>query len=966
MAFVLTSIVSAQQFTDAASYDAWKADQPVTVIPPPVDEGEVEEEPTGQRSNCNCWIEPDASYTTINNATQWNASGFQNADDGNFGPVNLPFAFQLYSNFYNQVYISTNGILVFGGTFAGFTANGFPLAGNAFVAPFWADIDLRGPGGGNNIVKFKVTPTALYVNYINVGYYNQHVDKLNTFQVIITNATDPVVPNGANVSFCYQDMQWTTGDANGGNNGFGGNAAANVGANQGNGINYMQFGRFNQAGTAYNGPFGAPGGVSWLDDQHFIFNTIQTSANIPPIISSTTVCDSLTLCVGEPTTLEVTFLSPEPAQTTIPTTSAPTLSNWTVTGATPGNTATITVDFTPTIADVGFHQVQFFGADNGVPALTSNHDLVIHVLPVSQIDTVDLAICEGGPPIDMFAEFSGTALPDGTWEDPNGAVHSGSLLPGTDPDGAYIYLEPFITTCPSSGVVMVSTNDLSNTIDSTAALCFGSTDGIITVTTAGNGGPWNYTWTDGAGNVVQSSTAQTGDVFNGGVGSYTVVVEEGPNGAGCTDTLTSSITEPPPLAWLTVPLDTLICFTGSAQLSALAEGGFGAIAYQWSHGPNGTGPHAVNPLSQTNYAVIVTDANGCVLGPVDAIVDVREPFTLDPLINDTTCFNIPATFSATGYSGGDGAYRFDWGFGPLGVDSVTMLPAQSTTVCVTLSDGCETPPITTCAWLEVLHVPAIELTADTTFGCVPFAVRFTLTDTTYGAWVEWAFGDDVIVEDTSSVVHTYADAGNFDVGLTITWPNDCVTDTLADDMVRTLTIPTALLTWTPNPATINDPIVHFQDLSVPNVVSWWWDFGYELGTSTEQDPVIEFPNEVGGSYPITLVVANELGCTDTLRTIVDVHDEFMVWVPNAFTPNAEGPNETFFVSGNDLSPENYLLIIFDRWGHEVFNTTDLYARWDGTFNGSVLPQGLYVYRLKVTSLSTPKKKEVIGHVNLLR
>jgi gliding motility-associated-like protein len=219
--------------------------------------------------------------------------------------------------------------------------------------------------------------------------------------------------------------------------------------------------------------------------------------------------------------------------------------------------------------------------------------------------------------------------------------------------------------------------------------------------------------------------------------------------------------------------------------------------------------------------------------------------------------------------------------------------------------------------------------------------------------------------DSASVIHTYANAGNYTVNTVITWPNGCITDTTITDMVRVLTVPIANMYWTPRPATVNEPVVRFVDTSVPNVVSWLWDFG-ELGTSEEQDPVIEFPSDAGGTYPVMLVVANELGCTDTLRSFVDVEDEFMVWVPNAFTPDGNAHNQTFSVSGNDLSTEEYHLIIFDRWGHEVFNSTDLFEAWDGTSKGTVLPQGTYTYRLKIRARSSREKRILYGHVSLLR
>jgi len=496
-------------------------------------------------------------------------------------------------------------------------------------------------------------------------------------------------------------------------------------------------------------------------------------------------------------------------------------------------------------------------------------------------------------------------------------------------------------------------------------LCNGA-DGSITLITSGLGGPWNYQWINGSGAPVQTTTGAMGDVLQAPAGTYTAFISEGPLGNGCLDTLTATITEPPPLEWIAVPSDTLICLTGTATLAAEAQGGTGTISLQWSQGLVGNGPHGVSPPDMVTYFVQATDQNGCVTQPAQVTVTVRPAFTFTPLEPDTECYGIPVPYIVPDAAGGDGAYNYDWGQGPQPFNATEFLLPNSGIVCVTLSDGCETPPLTSCAPLVILHTPPIELSADTTLGCVPFSVRFTLRDTTGGTWVDWAFGDGSHVMDTSSVVHTYTDAGNFDVGMVITWPNGCITDSVVNDLVRTLTVPIATMTWTPSPATINDPLVHFQDLSVPNVVSWWWDFGPEFGTSDEPDPVIMFPNEVGGSYPLMLVVANALGCSDTLRTWVDIQDEFLVWIPNAFTPDGNPHNPDFFISGNDLSPDGYELIIFDRWGGEVFHSKDLGEHWDGTSGGTDLPQGLYVYRVEIHAQSSRKKRVIYGHVNLLR
>lgn len=490
--------------------------------------------------------------------------------------------------------------------------------------------------------------------------------------------------------------------------------------------------------------------------------------------------------------------------------------------------------------------------------------------------------------------------------------------------------------------------------------------GSITLLTTGLGGPWNYNWEDGAGNNVQTTAASDGDVFNGPAGTYTAYISEGPTGNGCLDTLTATITEPTAVQWVSTPNDTLICLTGEALLAASAEGGTGTITLQWNQGLAGNGPHAVSPADTTQYSVVAVDANGCFTQPVNATVFVNPPITFTPLLPDTECFGLPVVYSVLDAAGGDGEFRYDWGHGFHLDDSNTFLLPVSGQVCVTVRDGCETPPVTSCNWLEILQTPPLVVTADTVLGCAPFAVRLTLEDTTQQALVEWTYGDGAMEIEADSVVHTYANAGNYTVGTVVTWPNGCITDTTLYNLIEVITVPIATMSWLPHPPSINDPTVHFTDLSVPNVTSWWWDFGEDLGTSEEQDPVIEFPSEVGGSYPVTFVVGNFLGCTDTLRTIVDVADEFLVWVPNAFTPNSEGENETFFVSGNDISSEEYQLYIFDRWGHEVFGSTDPQEHWDGTSGGDLLPQGVYVYRLKVRSLSSRQKKTLYGHVTLLR
>ena len=236
-------------------------------------------------------------FTTLQGDSAWTGPPFPNADDGSFGPIALPFTFQLYGQNWDSVYINVNGNISFGHYSISYQSLGFPSnvpAYPAMIAPFLADFDLSYTVEDTNLVSYKVTSRALYVTWTNAGYFYMQTDKVNSFQVIISDGTDPVIPGGNNVSFCYGNMQWTTGAASGGVDGFGGTPAV-AGANAGDGTNYLQLGRFNHAGDDWNGPSGGPDGIGWLTGSHFSFST--ASADISPIFIGID-CDTLDIQPG--------------------------------------------------------------------------------------------------------------------------------------------------------------------------------------------------------------------------------------------------------------------------------------------------------------------------------------------------------------------------------------------------------------------------------------------------------------------------------------------------------------------------------------------------------------------------------------------------------------------------------------------------------------------------------------------
>ncbi|HRY84475.1 MAG TPA: hypothetical protein P5533_07555, partial [Candidatus Cloacimonadota bacterium] len=199
-------------------------------------------------------------------------------DDNYTGQITLPFVFSLYGQPYDYFWINNNGNVTFDGGYSNYTPWGFPIAGYPMIAPFFGDVDTRGAGA----VWYKIEPNRVIVIWDHVGYYGSHTDKLNTFEVIFSDGTDPTIGLGNTVAFSYGDMQWTTGDASSGVDGFGGSPAT-VGINKGDGALFAQTGRFDHAGTDYDGPDGLADGVDWLDDQIFYYNTgtIATMSIVP-------------------------------------------------------------------------------------------------------------------------------------------------------------------------------------------------------------------------------------------------------------------------------------------------------------------------------------------------------------------------------------------------------------------------------------------------------------------------------------------------------------------------------------------------------------------------------------------------------------------------------------------------------------------------------------------------------------
>lgn len=337
---------------------------------------------------CNCWIDRDTTWTIVPFDCAGGSGGpglapeYRNDDWS--ACVGIPFTFCFYGQAIDSIFINNNGNVSIGTNYSTFTANSFPDATYSMIAPLWSDVDTRGPNSG--LVYYKMTTQHIIIQWDAVDYFNSdtsfggtnHQSLFNTYQLIMTNGTDPILPTGQNVSFCYKEMNWTTGDASGGVNGFGGTPAT-CGVNQGNGINYFQIGLYDTALSVWDGPYGLNDGIYSLSNQSFNFNVCDSS-NTPPIAVANYVCDTLVLCVGDTGYVNAGYLSPEPNQVTSIAMDTIGLHGVSILSDSIANLAGTNLQIIGQPGNEGYHLLHLYATDNGTPQQTTTTYIVVSIL----------------------------------------------------------------------------------------------------------------------------------------------------------------------------------------------------------------------------------------------------------------------------------------------------------------------------------------------------------------------------------------------------------------------------------------------------------------------------------------------------------------------------------------------------------------------------------------------------------
>jgi gliding motility-associated-like protein len=410
------------------------------------------------------------------------------------------------------------------------------------------------------------------------------------------------------------------------------------------------------------------------------------------------------------------------------------------------------------------------------------------------------------------------------------------------------------------------------------------------------------------------------------------------------------------------PANDTICMGNSLNLAAS-----GAVSYNWTPSTGLSCTNCPNPTASptvtTNYTITGYNADSCTADTTITIYVAPPPAIAITAFPSTLCSGSTVTLSA---SSTGGANLYTWQPGALTGASITVTPTVTTTYTVYGSNACSSASESTTIYVNPLPVP--NLSADLYQGCAPLCIQFmdrtTIPSGNIARW-SWSFGNG----DTSlqkNPLYCYPDTGTFTVTHTAISDSGCSATLQVVKLITLFSKPVAKFIYSPQPISIIEPTVQFTDESADayGIVYWNWNFGDSQESGAENlpgNPKHTYSDT--GTYCPQLVVMNNKGCLDTVTNCLEVNPLFTFYIPDAFSPNGDGLNDVFMPKGSYV--KNYELFIFDRWGNQLFHSTEMSNGWDGTVKGTVCQEATYVYVIHVTD-SGDKIHLYIGNITLLK
>ncbi len=362
----------------------------------------------------------------------------------------------------------------------------------------------------------------------------------------------------------------------------------------------------------------------------------------------------------------------------------------------------------------------------------------------------------------------------------------------------------------------------------------------------------------------------------------------------------------------------------------------------------------------------LSDGGNCCINPIDV------PWTIEVPEDLALCVGENVTFALEANANGTGPFTYAWtldGTPLCDTESCSLEATTSGTVCVTVTDA-EGEELSGCFSVTVEIPPNPSFSVSENALCLPGSFQL-INETEAGPGLQsvWTIGSQTFPAE-ASLNFTPPAPGQYDVTLTVTTPLGCSADTTALDYLSVYPTPEAFFSTDPSIITADQTDIALQDASVGEIEQWDWTVTLPNGTwtSTEQNPLLSLPPGVGGNYPVQLAVTTADGCTDSATGVLEVSDLFSIYIPNAFTPNGDGVNDVFALVATGLKQGSFQLDVFNRWGERIFSSNDPERVWTGgpEQGAYYAPDGIYTYRITLSTSAEGEQLEYAGHITLFR
>ena len=489
---------------------------------------------------------------------------------------------------------------------------------------------------------------------------------------------------------------------------------------------------------------------------------------------------------------------------------------------------------------------------------------------------------------------------------------------------------------------------------SPASVCAGSSS-VLNGNVTGASASATSTWTPG--NASGFSTTVTPATST----MYTLTVTDG--ACQAKDSVLVTVKPIPSTSFTATPASiclgnvNTIAYTGNAASNATYTWNFDGASVQSG---SGAGPYNIvfTSAGTKNITLQITD-NGCPAAAAasQTITVVQPPvasFTASP---PAVCSGDTVAVAFTGSPAGGVTYTWNWGGGNVvsgtGAGPYKVQYNTSGTIGLIVNNGICRDTATVQA-ITVTPKPVAAFTASTLAGCAPQEISFISTSQNATSLL-WQFGNGNTSTADPQAVQTF-NTGIFTVTLTATQGRCMASKTATVSIVDK---PVASFSATPGinaPTQLSQALFSFTNLS-QNATSYRWVFG-DNSSSTATNPLHRY--NLPGNYPVTLYATSAAGCTDSITKLpFIVIPDSALRIPNAFSPNGDGTNDTWEIRGLPGYPTSRI-DIFDRYGRSVYSSTGYTRPWDGTCRNSPVPVGTYYYVI-ITN-----EKKYSGWVMLLR